>query len=493
MDGRRFLTSLGILKEGDTAPPALITALALLFPLGIAAATYFNFMTDGFALDDYILLDRVTDVGALTTLHHAFALPQSSPFGGAPFFWRPLGMLYLFAANMIFGLDATPYHIINLLLHGLNAALLVILVAMLTRSSTAGMISGALFAVMPTYEIGVTWISQVFELLGASFLLTCMILFTAYLRTGRTSRLLYSSALLSAVLALMSKESAVFILPMLAPLSFLVQGPRAAWQTRRRTTAELAPFGILAAAFVLFIFFQEYRTARGDPSYRLGAHVLDNLWTYLRWMTFPFPNTWGPWVRTAAHVTAALFLAGAGVAVVLRRGLALFLAVWMLFALLPFVQFTAGVELRYTYLASFPLAALLALSIAAFHRLVGRASLPTAHVFTAVGLYCLVLLFSVQTRDHQGWLQNQASEFQTLLRDVDSDCGYLKTEGQILVLNSPIFDPYGDRIQAAVNLSHQGISVYRVEGVLPPMSGSDGDKCVLLYVEGRYQAITPSH
>ncbi|MGD0765283.1 MAG: hypothetical protein ABR978_03140 [Dehalococcoidia bacterium] len=489
MDARRTLRSLGILEEGEAAPSTPLLLLALLFPLGLAVATYFNFMRDGFALDDFILLHRVTDVDILTHLRRSLALPRSLPYGGGLSSWRPLGMAYFFLARNTFGLNAAPYHVVNLVLHGLNAALLVILVILLTRSRVAALVAGTLFVVFPAYDIGVTWISQVFELLAAFFVLLCMVLFIVYLRTGPSSRMLYWGALAAAFLALLSKESAVFLLPALGPLLLVVEGPKVAWESRRRNMAILAPFAVVALAFALFMLVQEYGLDTGRTGYRLGGHLLRNYWAYLRWITFPFPSTWGSWVLPFRTAGAWLLLVGAAVAVILRRHVAIFLLLWLFLAIFPYVSFSAGTELRYTYQASLPFAALLAVVLAGLYQRAVRVWREAAPVASAICLFGLVLFFSIQTRDHQEWLHIQAAGFQVLLRDVNSEC-HLQPQGSVFVLNSPLFDPYGDRIPAAIDLYHADISVVTANGVqLPPLSAQIEDRCVLVYQDGRYQAV----
>lgn len=488
MDLQKAFASLGIIEEGEKAPPVALVVLALLFPLGLAAATYFNFMGEGFALDDFILLHRVSGIDLLTNLHRLMASPRSLPYGsGSLVFWRPLGMLFFVAMRNISGLNPLPYHLANLALHGLNAALLVALVTALTRSRGVGLVAGGLFAILPTYDISVVWISQVFELLAAFFFLSTMLLFVAFIRGGHSSRLLYLGALACAVLALLSKESAVFLLPMLFPLLIALEGPRQAWQSRIENLCFLVPFAALALFFALLFSWQEANLGQGNGGYHLGSHALQNLWTYLRWMAFPFPRSWGSWVEFTGETLAVFLLAGALLAAVLRRGLIVFLVLWVLVALLPFVPFTTGIELRYTYLASLPFAALLAVLFRMVYVRISNPSSKGVSVVAGAGLFCLALLLSTQARDHQEWLRFQADVFTQLVNDAETECPGLEPQTGVFILNSPLFDPYSDRATAALNLSHEGTAVASIAGyTLPPLASMIADKCVLVYHDKRF-------
>jgi hypothetical protein len=486
----RLLVALGVLTDEDAVPPVPVIVGALVLPLGLAAATYFNFMVDGFALDDFIILDRVSNVGLIEHLRQSFSSPHSyaTPYDSLTF-WRPLGMLHYFSLRSLFGLDPLPFHLANLLLHGLNAALLMCLIAMLARSRLVGLVAGAVFAVLPTFDIAVTWISQAFELLAASFILTCMLLFTAYLRTGRSSLLLYAGSLLAALLASLSKESAVCLLPVLVSLVIAVEGPSRAWRERVKNIRDMVPFAVLTLFFALFVFVYDYEYSEGPASYRLGSHMLGNLWDSLRWLTLPLSRGWGSWVAAASQITASLLLIGGALAAVMRRGLVAFLVVWVLIALLPFMPFRAGVELRYTYLASLPLAALIAVLVGSFFSRLSSLSPVAAPPLAAIVLFSLVLFLSVLARDHQGWLHYQSVEFETLIRDIASECHSLRPGTWVFALNSPLFDPYNDRTQAAVALAYPGVNAQLAEDSLPPVAGAIAEKCVLVYSDGRYFAL----
>ncbi len=171
---------------------------------------------------------------------------------------------------------------------------------MLSRSAFAAASAAVVFAVLPTYEIAVLWMSQAFELLLAAFGLASLTLFAAYVRFGRSRRLPYGAALVTALFALMAKESGPLLLAVLFPMIVVLDGWPSVRRRWRMQTAELVPFGLLIGSYSLFIFLQEQPL--GTSTYGVGSHMTRDLWVFLRWMTLPihgpgrpsfFPLPWG--------------------------------------------------------------------------------------------------------------------------------------------------------------------------------------------------------
>jgi hypothetical protein len=81
--------------------------------------------------------------------------------------WRPLSELtYVVQASL--STSASSYHLFNYLLHGLNAAMLAVVVRAVTKQSLAGFLAGALFALHPVVHENVQWISgRTYPLAGA--------------------------------------------------------------------------------------------------------------------------------------------------------------------------------------------------------------------------------------------------------------------------------------------------------------------------------------
>jgi tetratricopeptide (TPR) repeat protein len=194
--------------------------------LGLLA--YSNTFSVPFLFDDegYILENpAITDPGYMADLERAEGLPLHENVRST---LRSRHLVYLsFAMNhRLHGLQVTGYHAVNLAVHILNAALLYFLVILtfktpclrgseLTRhSGSIALLSALLFVSHPLQTGAVTYISQRFASLAAFFYLLSLV---SYVRSRLSIRnsprlLLYALAVLSAICAMKSKETA-FTLP----------------------------------------------------------------------------------------------------------------------------------------------------------------------------------------------------------------------------------------------------------------------------------------
>jgi hypothetical protein len=434
-------------------------------------------------LDDFIWLQAASHADAAGFFKDAFSFPPGSAFDASTPFWRPLVDTYFFAGWRVFGLEPLPYHVLNVLLHGAVASLLAVLVWQLTSSRIVAWLGGLLFVVLPTYDFAVTWVSSATELFGALFYLLTMVLYAGHLR-GWGGRWCYWAALGALFLALLSKESAVTIPVALAGLVVAVDIPRSPDAVLRRAR-EFAPFAVLTAAYFIFLYFEEYQGGADDGLYQFGGHFMENMWDYLKWMTLPLDDDWASWVETARPFTAAAFLAIGVAAVALRNVRLAFAFLWTLLALPPYAFFEAGIEFRYTYLASVPFTIFLMLLInEAVVRLRPRVhEYPAALPSGAAVLLVLAAFLATHARDRQEALSVQAQAYHGFYKEVPAVCGGLPAGAHIFIISGGLADPFGVSTRMALNLRYDNVNVGL--GPLPELAPFIEDKCV---VEYDYQA-----
>ena len=225
----------------------------------IGAALYSNVMRNGiFIFDDN---EYVMDNPLIQDFTH---LDLSDP--------RQMGYLS-FALNYALGKDdPRGYHVLNVMIHITNAMLVYVLVRLLLGilSGTAGMrenlrtatafLAALIFLVHPVETMAVSYIAQRFTSLATLFYLTCII---AYLlarikfetdRTSRTGYLLYSCSLVSALLAVRTKEIAFTIPAILTAMELLAF--RGSVFSRRRFIY-IIPYAALVMIIPLSIFGPE--------------------------------------------------------------------------------------------------------------------------------------------------------------------------------------------------------------------------------------------
>jgi len=156
---------------------------------------------------------------------------------------------------LVSGLSPWSYHLVNVLLHGMNAVLLFLILKKITGAPRAALFAAALFAVHPIHAEAVVWITARKDLLSTFFALASTL---AFLKQTRYGVLLSIALFLAALLAKVS----VAPLPIVFPLLLSLQGKK--WD--RTILFSIAPFLLLSIAFVLLALFGKERivqTSRG--------------------------------------------------------------------------------------------------------------------------------------------------------------------------------------------------------------------------------------
>jgi tetratricopeptide (TPR) repeat protein len=127
--------------------------------------------------------------------------------------WHPLTTLSHMLDCQLFGLNAGPHHLGNVILHALNTLLLFGLLARLTTQSWRSAWVAALFALHPLHVESVAWISERKDVLSAFFFLLTLSAYAAYVR--RPAWRLYGLLVAAYSAALLSK-------PMVVTLPFVL-------------------------------------------------------------------------------------------------------------------------------------------------------------------------------------------------------------------------------------------------------------------------------
>jgi hypothetical protein len=287
----------------------------------------------------------VTEPGAWYRFWRA---PYWPPAKSSDKLYRPVTVLS-FRLNTVLAPGDAPdplaFHLVNLLLHALTSAGVVVLACRVFNRSAAGWVAGILFAVHPLHTEAVVTACGRSELLAACF---GVWLLARYVRSDRPCSIRFHAvnALLLAA-AIMSKEQAVLLWPVLLVIDLARRQsiPRAARATRRRWLNETigpAHLGFILALTCFFLlrywlFGWSYRLpadrVRAWESPMAHAGLVEHLLTPLRllWLSVELlvrPGRLCPiWSVTAlspASRPASDVIAGAGVLILLL------LAAWRL-------------------------------------------------------------------------------------------------------------------------------------------------------------------
>lgn len=174
---------------------AVLAALAISIGIIYGKTAWFDFVN--FDDSDYITQNRHVLAG-LTWAGFRWAF---TTFHGAN--WFPVTWLSHMTDASFFGPWAGGHHLVSLAFHGVNSALLAILLYRMTRAFWKAALVAALFALHPLHVESVAWVSERKDLLSTFFFLTALL---AYLRyTANRSLRNYLLVALLFTLGLMAK------------------------------------------------------------------------------------------------------------------------------------------------------------------------------------------------------------------------------------------------------------------------------------------------
>ena len=185
-------------------------AALLIVILGLTA--YFNSLGNEFIWDDAVLVRDNLYIRDASHIGNLFLEDIAQGANARLGFWRPLQMLTYMWDYASWGLAPAGYHLTNISVHIFTALLIYWLANTLFANPAVSLLAGVLFAVHPVHTETVAYISGRAESLAALFMLLAYIFYIKALQ--RPKPLLYLGVLLSAFLAVLSKEYAC-VLPLL--------------------------------------------------------------------------------------------------------------------------------------------------------------------------------------------------------------------------------------------------------------------------------------
>jgi hypothetical protein len=312
----------------DSARSRSGAALAAAILVAAIAAAYSRAPTLPFVWDDWTLIvgnELIRDPGRFGELLGAdlFSGREDAPAGLASEYFRPATTATFWLEARLFGSAPAAGHVTNVLLHGLATLLALGLLLALGIRRGIAVAAAAFFALNPIQTEAVYWISARGETLAAVFALA------AALALSRADRPALRSALAGglALLALLSKETAVGALPLVCAIPLL---------RRERPAARGAVVAITACAAALAGYaLWRWRVGvflPGDGGLTGGADLAGDFLTVaatlIRWCAAPFgpsaahdfvPGGPGTWIAATAGLLAATALA----AVAWRKGVRL--------------------------------------------------------------------------------------------------------------------------------------------------------------------------
>jgi len=269
--------------------------------------------------------------------------------------YRPLSELSLALSWSLFGSNPLGHHLVNSVLHALNAVLVAAIGQRLARDLRVGLLAGLSFAVLACHTEAVVWITARHEMLAAGFALLGMLSYIEFRGSGwRTG---WIGAVLFYVVSLGFKETTLALPFLLAlhDLIFVYPLQKGKWPWRlgvRQWIPWLLPM-IIGAAYALFrlqvgggynVPFNVLTTFKNLAYYLMMEMVALPVSTYFV-SRFPLVS----WPAIASLVMACGLIVWMARDRIMRDRVVWFGVSWMVFALAPVILIVAE---RTTYFSS---------------------------------------------------------------------------------------------------------------------------------------------
>jgi Tfp pilus assembly protein PilF len=354
--------------------------------------------------------------------------------------WHPVTWLSHMLDVSLFGSGASGPHLVNLLLHSSNVALLFLFLLRMTSARWPSAFTAALFALHPLHVESVAWVSERKDVLSLFFGLLCLRAYVIYTqalhrpksevqqpthipanRTASRPRSHYALALLLYGLSLMSKPMLVTLPLVMLLLDYwpLNRAMALKWQSQelRRLLVEKLPFvGLSVVSCVITVAAQATAGAVNTLAQMpLTARIANALVSYVRYqakliwpeqlvLPYAHPGHW-PLIESSSAALLMCFLSWAAWHVRKRAPFALVGCLWFLITLLPVIGLVqVGIQAmadRYMYLPSIGLFVIVAW---AGQLLAVRWLVSTPVIAVCASL--ILLAFAFRTRDQLHYWRN---------------------------------------------------------------------------------------
>ncbi len=387
---------------------ALTVGLALLALIVFAPA-----MRNGFVgYDDEIYLTANSRVQAgLTWGNVRWAF---TTFHGSN--WHPLTWLSHMGGWSLFGSAAFGHHLINVLLHAFNAALVFLALRALTRDRWPSAFAAAVFATHPLHVESVAWAAERKDVLSAFFVLWTLLAYARFVRTKR--RLAYGGVVFSYAFALLAKPMAVTLPFVLLLMDYWPLGRRSEMERTpiSRLFGEKAPLFVAALASCIVTLIAQahgHAIARLDEI-PLGARVANAVVSYWKYIgktfwpmdlavMYPHPSHAIGWIEGGAAGLALLLVTVIAAKAGRKRGYLIVGWLWFAGMLVPVIGIvqvgSQSMADRYMYL---PLTGLTIMAAWGLRDGFGRWK-QTPAVFAYAAAAALVALSAVTQANLRHW------------------------------------------------------------------------------------------
>ncbi|MDP8980366.1 MAG: tetratricopeptide repeat protein [Acidobacteriota bacterium] len=220
--------------------------LAMLAVLLATAAVYLQTLEYEFVYDDYPQIVETSQFNSWRMVPHYFTgnvWAWKRAYAPTPYY-RPLFLVSLLIQQKLFGLDAMWWHLTSVALHLLVTLLVYFLARRLTDDWRIGVLAAAVFGLHPVHIESVAWVSAINEPVTAAAVVGS---FLCHLRPGR---LWLAASLALYAVALLTKENALALLPLLWCYEWLQAPGKRFWERLKLALGESLPHLVVTLLFL---------------------------------------------------------------------------------------------------------------------------------------------------------------------------------------------------------------------------------------------------
>lgn len=216
--------------------PLALILVALSFLL------YGNSLGNAFLYDDEFLIQKNTFLKSWESIGDIFLSSSTAGAGKTDSFYRPIQAFFYLLVFQFFGLSTTAFHLLNIVLHAINAVLVFLLGRRLGLPLLASFSGALIWSAHPIHTEAVTYMSGTADPAHTLFVLAGLV---CLIPSFSASRVIFASFFY--LLALMSKESAIVFPALAVACLFYLSEQRWNWRTYLPTW----PFWIMALLYLV--------------------------------------------------------------------------------------------------------------------------------------------------------------------------------------------------------------------------------------------------
>jgi hypothetical protein len=386
-----------------TAPLVLLAGLVLL--------VFHNALFCFFTQDDFTWLRTATNFQGAKDILQCFI-----KYNGAANY-RPLTQeLFFFINYKLFGLNPVAFHAAALAIHILNSFLVYAIIREIGNNRLSSFAGAVFYGVNATLFISIYWVSAVSESGMATFYLASLLFFIRFLQERSVTD--YAVSFLMFIAALMSKESAIAIPPIML-LTFLYLRPKLENKNIINAISMLLPFIVTVIIYLAIRMMTIGVPAEGPYKAGLNFLTLVNLYNYLVWSLNGFQVFeaiadlvgYG-YIAPLKIVVGLMSVAGLVYLILKQKRAFIFSFSWFAVALLPVLPFIHHAQNYYVNISIVGISLLIGVAINSFGK---QAQFP-AIVFV---VFCVLLsIMNVRYQEKHLWVTHRAALARTALQDI---------------------------------------------------------------------------